>query len=356
MADYTSIDDPSAYFQCETYTGGGANSTVTFSGNSNLQPDLLWIKSRSSGYDHNIFDTNRGIAKLLEPSQTNVENTNQTWISNVSSDSFTIGVNEHNLSNTSNNFVAWAWKANGGTTSSNTVGDINSTVQVNSTAGLSIVSYTGNFTATQTVGHGLGVTPDLVIIKNRDTAVDWVVWSPLLSSGNFLRLNTNAAQSSSSRIYQSGFTTTTFGIGANNSVNKSGDDLIAYCFAEKQGYSRFADFYGNGQADGTFAYCGFRPAFVLIKNIASTEPWVIYDTKRNPHNVADLKLTPNTADSENGNSQTGGTSYNNIDILSNGFKMRTNNGATNQASTKFIFAAFAEHPFVSSSGVPTTAR
>lgn len=344
---YTGIDDSSAFFQAETYTGTGANQTVTNSGNSDLQPDWLWIKNRGAGYAHALFDSNRGLGSsnppMLESDSTAVENSNQNWVSGVGSDSFTLGVSEHNISNSGSTYVAYQWKCAGGTTSSNSAGDISSTVQVNSTAGFSIVSYTGNFTATQTVGHGLGVTPDLVIIKNRDTAVDWVVWSPQLSSGNFVRLNTTAAQSSSSRIYQSGFTSTTFGIGANNSVNKSGDDLIAYCFAEKQGYSKFGTYTGTGYggANGPFIYTGFKPALVIVKNISGTTDWRM----NGPDGVfLSTNTTAAVYDSAPGP----------IDRVSNGFKIR--GGDDLRASGgNFIYLAWATNPFVTSTGVPTTA-
>tara|TARA_Y100000114_G_scaffold96244_1_gene89554 strand:- start:500 stop:1558 length:1059 start_codon:yes stop_codon:yes gene_type:complete len=350
---YTDIDDPSAHFQVTTYTGAGANQTVTNGGNSNLQPDWLWIKRRNAGYAHALFDSNRGLGSsnppMLESDSTAVENANQNWISGVGTDSFTIGVNEHNLSNTAGTYVAWQWKCAGGTTSSNSAGDISSTVQVNSTAGFSIVSYTGNFTATQTVGHGLGVTPDLVIIKNRDTAVDWVVWSPQLSSGNFLRLNTSAAQSSSSRIHQSGFTATTFGIGANNSVNKSGDDLIAYCFAEKQGYSKIGKYIGN--SEGAFAYCGFAPIFIMVREIGNTNSWWMFDRKRDPFNTADARLAADQTSAE-----ATGSFTNVVEFLSNGFKFRNTDSAWNRNAGEYLFIAFAEHPLVTSGGAPCPAR
>ena len=345
MAVYTTIDDPSAHFQATTYTGTGASQTVINGGNSNLQPDWLWIKNRTGAYAHALFDSNRGLGSssppMLESDSTAAENSNQNWISSVGSDGFTIGVNEHNLSNSSSTYVAYQWKAAGGTTASNGDGDISSTVQVNSTAGFSIVTYTGNFTATQTVGHGLGVRPDMVIIKNRDTAVDWVVWSKDLTSGNFVKLNSTDAQSSSSRIYQDGFTTSTFGIGANNSVNKSGDDLVAYCFASKQGYSKFGTYEGNGNSDGPFIYTGFKPAFVIAKNVDGTTNW-----RMNGPDGVFLSADTTAAVYDSGNGP--------IDRLSNGFKIRGGDDLRANHNT-FIYMAWAANPFVTSTGVPTTA-
>jgi len=361
MSYTNGLDDPSAYFQATTYTGAGADTEVTNSGNSDLKPDFLWIKNRTAGYGHFVVDSNRNIsyeqnssnAPYLETESTAVENNNQNWMQSVNTNGFTTGISEHINNNSGSEYVAWAWKANGATTASNTDGDITSTVQVNSDAGFSIVTYTGNFTATQTVGHGLGVRPDVVIIKNRDTAVDWVVWTSKLTSGNFLKLNATDAQASSSRIYQAGFTTSTFGIGANNSVNKSGDDLIAYCFEEKQGYSKFGKYVGNGAIDGPFVYTGFKPAFVLIKNIDTTQVWIMYDGARKPFNRDDnvASLYANTAGAEYT-----GASYHNLDILSNGFKIRLTDTSQNGSGNDHIYIAFAENPFTTSTGIPTTAR
>jgi hypothetical protein len=354
---YTNIDDPSAFFQATTYTGNGANTEVTNSGNSDLKPDFLWIKNRTAGYGHFVVDSNRNIsyaqnssnAPYLETESTAAENNNQNWMQSVNTNGFTTGISEHINNNLGSAFVAWQWKANGGTTASNTDGDITSTVQVNSDAGFSIVTYTGNFTATQTVGHGLGVRPDVVIIKNRDTAVDWVVWTSSLASGNMLKLNAADAQGSSSRIYQAGFTTSTFGIGANNSVNKSGDDLIAYCFAEKQGYSKFGSYVGNGNVNGPFVYTGFKPAWILFKKINSAgTSWMLYDNKREPNNPVDQVLYPSLLNAESAGDAT--------DILSNGFKQRSTGSSQNASGDTYIYMAFAESPFVTSTGTPTTAR
>ena len=352
---YTNIDDPSAYFQTALYTGNGTGQTITNDGNSDLKPDFLWFKNRSETVANTLWDSSRGITKFLVSEQTAADYTNPAGyeLTSFNTDGFGLGI--HNTAginqSSSYNYVAWQWKANGGTTASNTDGDITSTVQVNSDAGFSIVTYTGNFTATQTVGHGLGVRPDVVIIKNRDTAVDWVVWTSKLTSGNMLKLNATDAQGSSSRIYQAGFTTSTFGIGANNSVNKSGDDLIAYCFAEKQGYSKFGSYVGNGNADGPFVYTGFKPAFVMMKNTSIAGSWRIIDAKRNPSNLVNKQLSPNANSAESTS-----PAYIASDFLSNGFKLRTSEAEGNGSGHTYIYMAFAENPFVTSTGVPTTAR
>ena len=352
---YTTIDDPSAFFQTALYTGNSGTLAVTNDGNSDLQPDLVWTKKRSDTSHNTLVDSSRGATKQIYSNLTAAEET-VSGVTAFNTDGFTLGSNgTANLNGAT--FVGWQWKANGGTTSSNTDGDINSTVQVNSDAGFSIVTYTGNFTATQTVGHGLGVRPNLVIIKNRDTAVDWVVWTSELTSGNFLKLNSDAAQSSSSRIYQNGYTTSTFGIGANNTVNKSGDDLVAYCFAEKQGYSKFGSYIGNGSgtSDGTFngpfVYLGFKPAWVLIKrsSYSAGDGWTLFDNKRGPINYNQNKLNPASTAAESG------AVYDAVDFLSNGFKIRTGRAGANASGSTYIYMAFAENPFVTSTGVPATA-
>ena len=348
---YTTINDPSAYFTSTLYTGNSsANHAITNDANAgNFQPDMLWYKSQSYGSSHILYDSSRTKTYFFTVNTTAKDKTDANMLDSFDTNGFTLNA-DLDGNRASNTFMAWQWKCNGGTTVSNTDGDINSTVQVNSDAGLSIVTYTGNFTATQTVGHGLGVRPDMVIIKNRDTAVDWVVWTPQLTSGNFLKLNDEATQSSSSRIYQAGFTTSTFGIGANNSVNKSGNDLAAYCFASKQGYSKFSKYIGNGLADGAFVYTGFKPAFVILKKYnTSADSWVILDNQRDPNNVVNSRLFADLVNSES-------TSTDMVDFLSNGFKLRTSGSAYNGSGVGYIYMAFAENPFVTSTGTPTTAR
>jgi len=351
---YTTIDDPSAHFQIKTGVGASSPQSHTFDGNSDLQPDLLWWQRRdSSGYP-TLHDSSRGANKFLYASETNSEGTDGNQITSFNTDGWSTGSSWFDLG--SQTWVAWAWKANASSTSSNTSGTITSTVQANTDAGFSIVTYNGSNDSTQTIGHGLGQRPDVVMVKRRSDTGSFIVWTSSLTSGAFLQLAATNAEFVQSRIYQAGMTTTTFGVGFNNTTSASGHTYVAYCFAEKQGYSKFGKYTGNANANGPFVYTGFRPAFVLLKNRDAAESWVLYDTTRNPYNVADLKLSPDTADAENGNSGIGGAAYNNIDILSNGFKCRTNNAATNGSGNTIIYMAFAENPFVTSTGVPTTAR
>jgi len=361
MAAYTTIDDPSAHFQTETYTGAGANTTVTFSGNSDLKPDLLWIKNRGAGYAHFVVDSNRNIsyaqnssnAPYLETDSTAAENNNQNWMQSVNTDGFTTGISEHINSTASSTFVAWAWKANGGTTSSNGDGGITSTVQANTTAGFSIVTYTGNSNNPSSIGHGLGVVPKFYVIKQRDAANPWKVYHSGIATDAedyVMELNTTGAREDNAIWNDTGPTSSVINFTDHGGVNQSGETYVAYCFAEKQGYSKFGGYTGNGNSNGPFVYCGFKPAFVMIKRTDDIGGWTIYDDKRG-HNGNNYELFPNSAEAEYT-----GTSYFEADILSNGFKLRLTDGQINASSGTYIYAAFAHHPFVTSTGIPTTAR
>ena len=356
MAAYTNIDDPSAYFQTATYTGAGANQTITNDGNSDLKPDFLWIKRRNAAYGHVVVDSNRGLGSSNPPylatEATDVENSNQNWISGVGTDGFTIGINEQNLSNTSGTYVAWQWKANGGTTATNNDGSITTTTQVNSDAGFSIVTWAGG--GTGSLGHGLGVVPDMWIVKNKDYAVSWAVGfsdsSILGGTSNYLSLNTTSATLTYNNLWGSSpVNSSTITMAGDRSVNISGNDYVAYFFKAKQGYSKFGKYVGNGNANGAFVYTGFKPAFVMLKPSSAADNWIIVDNKRDPNNAAEQRLFPDISAAE-------GTGYEVCDMLSNGFKMRATSTSWNGSGRTYIYMAFAEQPFVTSTGIPATAR
>jgi len=358
MADYTTIDDPSAYFQTALYTGAGASQTVTNDGNSDLQPDFLWIKNRTASYAHFVVDSNRGLGSsnppYLETDSTAEENNNQNWVSGVSTDSFTLGVSEHNISNSGSTYVAWQWKANGGTTSSNGDGSITSTVQANTTAGFSIATYTGDSNDPSSIGHGLGVVPKFYVIKQRDDANPWKVYHSGIATDAedyVMELNTTGAREDNVIWNDTGPTSSVINFTDHGGVNQSGETYVAYCFAEVQGYSKFGKYIGNGDADGPFVYTGFKPAFILFKKSSdSGDNWMMYDHKRPGFNVTDEALHPNSTAAEYDNANA------NLDILSNGFKLRSSFGWVNQSTHTYIYAAFAESPFVTSTGIPATAR
>ena len=357
MAACTVVDDSSKYFQAEIYDGAGSNQQVTFSGNSDLQPDLLWIKRRNAAYGHNMFDTNRGIAKLLEPDNNNTENTNQTWISGVGSDSFTIGVNEHNLSNSAGEYVAWAWHMNGGTTSSNSDGGYDTTVLVDQDAGQSIVTYTGTGgtspTAT-TIGHGLGAIPKAIIIRARNRTEDWHWFHHEAGTGGW-RGNEAEAHNDNTVLGDTMPTSSVYKLGTDLRMN-GGYNYVAYCFAEVQGYSRFGAYYGNGQHIGAFVYTGFKPALIIVKQEDSTEPFVMFDNARNPFNETNHKLFQHSTAAEDTLVDDGSGTFNMIDVCSNGFKCRHNSTAVNGSGIRILYWAWAENPFVTSGGVPGTAK
>lgn len=343
------IDDGSQYFNTVLYTGDGTtNRTISGVG---FQPDFTWLKRRSSVYSHALLDSNRGGGKVLGSDNLDPEFTNNNVLSSWNSDGFVIALSGVSaFSNTSGQtYAGWNWKANGGTTSSNTDGSITSTVQANTTAGFSIVTYTGTGSA-GTVGHGLGVAPKMVIVKRRDSTGGWWIHNTNLTSASYgIRLDTTGAEQVASAVFNNTFpTSTVFSLGTNAEVNTSSATMVAYCFAEIEGYSKFGSYIGNGNADGAFVYTGFRPAFVLIKRTTGTEDWFIYDSVRDTFNAVDSYLKPNTSGAE------ATASYG--DLLSNGFKARNTFAALNASGEPYIYMAFAESPFVTSSGVPVVAR
>jgi len=351
---YSSIVKPSVYFNTKLYTGNGTNATgITGVG---FQPDWVWIKERSSTSPHKLLDAVRGATKELESSSTDAEATESTSLQSFNSDGFTVGTNGA-VNENSQTYASWNWKANG-TGSSNTDGSITSTVSANTTSGFSIVSWNGN---SGTVGHGLGVKPAMIILKSRQSTTNWVVMHKGLGNmdTNILVLNTTTgADSGGSGMAEP--TSSVFTMASGLSPN---DNLIAYCFAEKQGYSKFGSYTGNGNNDGTFVYTGFKPAFVMIKRTSNTDNWYMKDNKRS--GTAALQdfgqMNPNQTQhpSANNNSAENKASAFATDILSNGFKLRGTDSGLNQSGESYIYMCFAEEPLVSNSGtdgVPATAR
>ena len=349
---YTTIDDPSAYFQTTLYTGNGGTQSITNTGNSDLQPNWIWTKVRSEAGSHRLVDTVRGLAKPMFSNGADAD-ADETNYSAFDSDGFSL-VNE-SLNENTRTYVAWQWKA--GTSFSNdasstSVGSIDSTGSVNTDAGFSIISYAGTGSAA-TVAHGLGVAPAWILLKDRDSAShDWFNYHQSLGNGKYMRTNSADAEATASTIWNNTSpTTSVFSIGTNENMSTSGNNFIAYCFAEKKGYSKFGSYVGNGNADGPFIYTGFKPAFTIIKRATdATEAWILQDNKRSPRNPSDVFLVPsnNEADATTTNAH--------IDYLSNGFKLRHNDTRGNTTGKTYIYMAFAESPFVTSTGVPTTAR
>lgn len=341
------ISNPGQYFKTVLWTGDGNNGRSIVG--VGFTPDLVWIKSRSpSAYNHRAFDSVRGAGKdnFLLPNSTAVEGASSDYYGGISSfnnDGFSmvygtggsnIGINESGT-----NFVAWCWRAGAGTTSTNTNGSITSVVSVNQDAGFSIVSYTGTG-ANATVGHGLGKTPGFIIIKRRSGLSDWAVYHKSIGTAGALILNSTTGTDTNKLPYwnDTSPTITTFGLGNGQNVNASTSTYVAYCWAEIEGFSKFGSYVGNGSADGPMVWCGFKPAWIMIKRTAGAADWVIHDSSRTAVNPSDTILRPNTSDID----LTATTLY--VDFLSNGFKIRNANGSYNNSET-YIFAAFAESPF-----------
>jgi len=347
MSYTNGLDKPSDYFSTKLYTGNGSTNAITGVG---FQPDWVWIKNRPDARDHQIYDSVRGTTKVIGSDRTSAEATVSNGLTAFGSDGFTVGA-DSNVNDNGDSHVAWNWLASN-TTASNTQGDITSTVSANTTSGFSIVSYTGTG-STATVGHGLGVQPDLIILKARDRSDNWWVYHKGLSdpSTKAILLNSANAEFSpgTSAFNTSTFSSSVFGILTDSASNASGEDYIAYCMNEKKGFSKFGSYEGNGSTDGTFVYMGFKPAMIIYKRASDgTNNWSIFDNKRDPHNEIDAQLNPNISDAE-------GTSLRG-DFVSNGWKIRTSSGSVNNSGSTYIYMAFAENPFVTSGGIPTTAR
>ena len=346
---YTTIDDPSQHFDILTRSGVYDSSGTYDLTGLNFKPDFVWEKVRSVSGDHYLQNSSLTGKKMLKSNSTAAENTDgniESYLSNG------IQINRQYDWNSSRTLVDWFWKANGGTTSSNTDGTITSTVQANTTAGFSIVTYTGT-QSNATVGHGLGAVPSWIITKCRSSSNGWPIFHHKNTSApetELIRLNETSATADNANPWNdTAPTSTVFTVGANDENNKSSATQLAYCFAEKQGYSKFGSYTGNGNADGAFVYTGFKPAWLMVKkSVGNARAWVIHDNKRDIDNPTASRLDANTNEA----AQSSG----HFDFLSNGFKCRSTEGATNQDGHTFIYMAFAEHPFVSSKGVPTTAR
>jgi hypothetical protein len=340
------INKPSEYFNTKLYTGNGSTQSITGVG---FQPDMCWWKMRSGVEDHALGDAVRGATKIVKPNATSAEATSSSYFTSFDSDGFTLGSDSKTNANSST-YASWNWKANGAGVS-NTDGDIASTVSANTTSGFSIVSYAGTG-SNATVGHGLGVAPKMIIFKNRNTATDWDVYIEPVGAGKRLYLNNTSAEAvATNYMNDTAPTNTLFSVGVADNTNKSGSPQIAYCFAEKKGFSKFGSYTGNGSADGTFVYTGFKPAFVLFKRaIGGTDSWFINDTARATYNPSQQYMRPNETSAE------GTSSAHQIDILSNGFKIRSSDTAYNTLNNTYIYMAFAEEPLVGTNGIPATAR
>ena len=347
---YTTVNKPTDFFNTLLYTGTGAENALTGVG---FQPDWIWLKKRGASGHHFLQDSVRGPTYQLQSSTGNAETNNAQYVKSIQSDGFTLGT-DTDVNPNGGTAVAWNWKA-AGSTSTNNDGSVTSTVSANTTSGFSIVSYTGTGSTT-TVGHGLGAKPSVVIYKQRNTTNAWRIMTDV--TGTLKRLYLNATDAEASIIDSSTApTSTVLNIGTGSEVNTSSGTYIAYCFAEKTGYSRFGTYAGNSNTDGSFVYTGFKPAWILAKAASGNQTpqnqsWVIWDNKRSASggfNENSYKLYPNATDAE----ATSGIAQ--VDILSNGFKFRNSTHQSNSDNTYF-YMAFAEAPIVGTNNIPATAR
>ena len=357
---YTTIKKPSDYFNTKLYSGNAnAESSTTQSITGvGFQPDFTWIKERSSTSSHVLTDAVRGATKKLDSNTTNEEQTKPQQLQSFNSDGFTVG-DDGAINRNGDTYASWNWLGANGT-ASNSNGSITSTVSANTAAGFSIVSWTGSG-ADATVGHGLSSAPTIYIVKNRSDTSDWRVGQVLTSSNNmtngngyYMELNDTKASTNPGSADTWGATPTAptssvFTVGSNNAHNGSGDNMIAYCFHSVKGYSKMGSYTGNGNADGTFVYTGFSPAFILWKSSSNAEGWWIADNKRTIYNPTNNLLRPDTGDAE-----LVGNANLKLDFLSNGFKLRQTDGALNGSGLSYIYMAFAEEPLVGDN--PATAR
>ena len=348
---YTTIDDPSEYFHTQLYTGNATGRDITNGANAgNFKPDLVWIKVRNNANNHRWFDSNRGGNNDLVSNSDSSESGASGRLTTFNTNGFSLGTNAETNSNT-HNIVAWQWIANGGTataTISESGNNPAAVVQANPTAGFSIITYTGTGAA-GTIAHGLGAAPELIINKKRSASGDWDVYYG--DNTDYLVLNaTNATADNVDRWNDTSPTSSVFTLGTGANSNQDGATFVSYCFRSIQGYSKIGTYYGNGSDDGAVVYTGFKPAFTLIKRIVGTNgAWELHDSAR----AGFVNPTDNYVYANQTNVEAEDTDF---DYLANGFKIRQSYDSNNVAGTKYFYLAFADHPFVSSTGTPTTAR
>tara|TARA_R100000655_G_scaffold44308_2_gene81012 strand:- start:1989 stop:2996 length:1008 start_codon:yes stop_codon:yes gene_type:complete len=333
---YTTIDNPELHFQCKIYTGNAGTNALTLDGSEDMQPDMIWLKSRSYTDNHVIHDSVRGSTKRVFPNLNSGEGTESTSVTSFDSDGFTLGADGIANGGSGKTYVAWCWKES-------------------TTCGFDIVTYTGDASTDRSISHGLSVAPKTMWIKNRSGAHAWMVYHDVLGSNSgttrrFLQLdNTNGQNNGGTGDFPAPPTSSVFKVGNFDTMNKSGDNIVAYLFHEVRGFSKYGLYVGNGSTDGALVHCGFRPAWLMTKEYKNgTGHWRIRDNKRSTFNPVGIV--------SHANASTGDTSEDDVDFLSNGFKIRTSGGENNGSGDVYAFWAFAEAPFVNSNGVPCNAR
>ena len=339
---YTTINKHTSYFNTKLYSGNASTQAITGVG---FQPDWCWFKGRNFADNHVSIDAVRGTNKAVYQDTTGSSTTQTHYFTSFDSDGYTLG-NSGIMNGSSKTYASWNWKANGAG-STNNDGSVASTVSVNTTAGFSIVQWTGTG-ATATVGHGLTVKPSIVLIKNTGATENWVMYHSSLTAEKNLKLNNQeAAQDTTGAFNDTEPTSSVFTVHTNTNVNQSGQVMIAYCFAEKTGYSKFGSYNGNSSSDGAFIYTGFKPAFINIKASSRQESWYMFDDKRIGRNPDNEQIYSDATTAEN--------AYDYLDILSNGFKLRQNNVGLNGSGETYVYLAYGQS-LVGSNNIPATAR
>ena len=341
--------NPNNYFRNKLHTGTGSAQSITFNESTNMTPDFIWIKRRES-FNHRLIDSARGSSKFLSCNTTDAESTDTAVISSFDTNGFSVG-DDTSVNASGGTYVSWNWKA--GTTSGITTNGSTvitpSAYSFSTTSGFSAVKYTGNGNTTTKVAHGLGVAPKWILIKQTNSSNDWSVYHIAAGNDTSLTLNSNGGTTGgSNRFYDTTPDSVNFTLGDSGLVNGSGDTYIAYCFAEKSGFSSFGKYIGNASSHGPFIHCGFKPAWFMIKRIGSGYSWAMKDNKINPNNPVSVEMYANDS--------SGDTAGSAIDFLSNGVKIRSNSGTYNHSGISYAYMAFAEEPFVASNGDPATAR
>ena len=344
---YTTINKGTDYFNAQTWAGNdGSDRAMTTS----FQPDWVWIKATDGTQDHQIYDAVRGATKDIHSNNTDAEGTTTNGLKSFTSTGFTIG-GDAGVNDVSLDYVGWSWKAGNSSGSSNSDGDITSTVSANTTAGFSIVTHTGNG-STATIGHGLGAVPKM-IFSRKTTSDNWFTYHHILGNGKYMLLEASDTVATSSNVWND--TTPTSSVFTKGGpANENAATYISYCFAEKVGYSKFGDYTGNGSTDGPFIYTGFKPAFVVVKNTSASANWVNTDNAISFNGKGSNESTCLFPSSNSGESDAYG-----LQLYSNGFAFKGGDSASvtvNGSGNIYIYWAFAEVPLVGTNGIPATAR
>ena len=343
---YSTIDDPTLYFNTVLYAGTGSEQTVS---GVNFSPGLTWLKSRSNGQPNVLSDSVRGGNKQLYTADTQAETTYSQYLKSFNSDGFVLGT-DSGINQSSQTFVSWNWKA-GGSASNNTDGNKTISLSVNTTAGFSVGTYAGTG-QDSTIGHGLGAVPDWLMIKNRSSGSrKWQLWhNGLTGTNKYLAIDRSDAELTDSASWDNtAHSNTVWNTYGSGEANQNGENFVCYAWTSIQGFSKFGSYTGNGNANGPFIYTGFKPAWIMTKQINGGSSWIVHDNKRDPINTVTEYFTVEENDAA-------GTLANSFDLCSNGFKVRTSNGDRNSNGDTFAYWAFAESPLVNSEGIPNNAR